>query len=334
MTKDGGGLVAEAGFRHDVLVPHGDDHLRELLAAEVRRSVAAGLEVLLVVAPRTRALIAGAVSGLDPAVQWHEPTAFRQRLGFAFESFRRLLADRQARPRPVHVIAEPGLTAGTEPGLPFDRAAGYLPYEAVYNDAYAAFNCTLTCLWDSRHHPPPIIDGIRAVHPFEVTAAGRQANPAFVAPAAYLAGQAPVPMPAAPPDVERDVALDRVEQLRELRSALTSWARGRGFSPEAADDLVVAAVEVATNGLFHAASPVRVRAWRHADTLIVQCDDHGGKPIPATAGYYRPASMVTPGGRGLWLARQLADIVTVDFEPGLTRVRLYFPYAVTHRDAG
>jgi anti-sigma regulatory factor (Ser/Thr protein kinase) len=332
MTVEGGDIVTGSGFTHGVLVADGDERLRELLAGQIRRSVAGGQEVVLVVGPRIRALLAGALSGLDGAVQWREPAAFAQRLGFAFESLRKLLADRRARTHPVHLITESDLTAHTEPDLPFDRAAGYLAYEAVRNDAYAADGCSMTCLWDSRQHSLSVIAGVRAAHPFELTEAGWRHNPGFLPPAAFLARQDPVPMPPAPAEVEQDVLLDRVGQLRELRSALLSWAVGCGFSREAGDDVIVAAVEVATNGLFHAASAVRVRAWRDQATLIVQCDDHGGKPIPATAGYYRPASLTTPGGRGLWLARQLADVVTVDSEPGCTRVRLYFPYSVTHRD--
>jgi len=41
----------------------------------------------------------------------------------------------------------------------------------------------------------------------------------------------------------------------------------------------------------------------------------------------RPAN-----GRGLWLARQLADVVTAYTGSGVTSVRLHFPTGLTHRD--
>jgi hypothetical protein len=59
-------------------------------------------------------------------------------------------------------------------------------------------------------------------------------------------------------------------------------------------------------------------------TLIVQVDDDGGRPVPPTAGY-RPPRPTQHGGRGLWLARQMADTVAVHTTPNRTSVRLHFP---------
>jgi hypothetical protein len=36
-------------------------------------------------------------------------------------------------------------------------------------------------------------------------------------------------------------------------------------------------------------------------------------------------------GYGLWLARQLADVLTTHTDSGVTSVRLYFPHDLTHR---
>ena len=95
--------------------------------------------------------------------------------------------------------------------------------------------------------------------------------------------------------------------------------------------MVIAVAEVATNGLVHGLPPVRVRAWGQGDTLVVQVDDAAGRPLPPLAGYVPPGTD-PDAGRGLWLARQLADVVSVHTEGRTTSVRLHFPHEVTHRN--
>jgi anti-sigma regulatory factor (Ser/Thr protein kinase) len=98
------------------------------------------------------------------------------------------------------------------------------------------------------------------------------------------------------------------------------------FTEQGLDDIVLTVAEIAANGLAHGGAPVRVRVWRQGGGLSVQVDDSGGIPLPADAGYHRPTAGQTPGGRGLWLARQLADVVSTRSRPGNTSVRLYFPF--------
>ncbi|MCY1141604.1 ATP-binding protein [Actinoplanes sp. Pm04-4] len=177
-----------------------------------------------------------------------------------------------------------------------------------------------------------VTDGVRATHPYLLTAVGHIPSPGYLGPERYLSERQDVPFPATPSEVDHEVILAEVADLGPLRAMLHQWAGEHHFAGEPAGDLVMAAVEVAANGLRHGAAPVRVRAWHHRDTLIVQCDDSAGRPVPTTAGYQRPRpAHFVPGGRGLWLARQLADVVITDSGPGRTSVRLHFPYEVMHR---
>ena len=61
----------------------------------------------------------------------------------------------------------------------------------------------------------------------------------------------------------------------------------------------------------------------------MQVDDRGGRPIPPDAGYHPPDRACN--GLGMWLARQLADVLTTHTSLNRTSVRLHFPYGVTHR---
>jgi anti-sigma regulatory factor (Ser/Thr protein kinase) len=285
-----------------------------------------------VVGNDARTVLAEHVGDLGGALRWSDPSAFYQRLGFAYEGFRRYLADQHTAGRRVHVVAEPDLDGGVDAGMHADRAAAYLAYEAVCNETYDPYDGAVTCIWSRRHHPAAVLDGVRATHRYLLTPAGRVPSSLYRGAERYLTQRYDPPLPPAPADVDHDVSLAEVADLSRLRAVLQPWVDKHGFAEEAADDVVVAAVEVAANGLRHGTTPVRVRCWHRRRTLIVQCDDSAGRLIPATAGYRRPQlADASPGGRGLWLARQLADVVITESVPGRTSVRLHFPYEVMHR---
>ena len=182
----------------------------------------------------------------------------------------------------------------------------------------------MTCVWDGRRHPAPIIENVRSVHNHEITEAGSVANARYVAPGDHFAARNHLPLPSSPPATDLDLSLAGLDDLPLLRTAVESWVRRRSFPPAAAGDVVIAVGEVASNGLVHGAPPVRVRGWHIAGALVVQVDDAGGRALPPTAGYY-PPTMRPRNGRGLWLARQLADVVTAQVHHGVTSVRLHFP---------
>ncbi|GGQ71638.1 ATP-binding protein [Couchioplanes azureus] len=316
---------------HSALIIGSQEELLAALPAEIHRSAGSYDEVLMVVGEQTRAVLAPCLGTLNGVLSWADTTAFYQRLGLAYERFRRYLAEQRDAGRRVHLIAEPDIAGGMDAALHADRAAAYLAYEAMCNDTYAPYHSAVTCLWSEHRHSAAVLDGVRATHSHLLTPAGLAPSPCYRTPERYLTEQPQAPLLPAPAHTDHDIELTDVTQLRRLRSVMNAWAAAHRFAEEPADDLVVAVVEVAANGLRHGTAPVRVRAWHHHDTLVVQCDDPGGHPVPATAGYRRPGSAdATPGGRGLWLARQLADMVQIDSTSGHTRVRLHFPYQVMH----
>ena len=315
------------GFAHAALIVDSDDTVERLLVPVVRRHVAAAEPVLLVVGPHTERALRGGLGPAADAVEWGGPEAFYQRLGFAFSAFGRYLEEQRAHGRTVHVIAEPDVT--TAPDAPVDRTAAYLSYEAVCNDVYARYGCPITCVWDSRRHPTLVIEGVRSIHDHELTVRGNQANGGFIPAGQYLRGRADVAMSPEPDVSDLDGAVRSLDDLAVCRLSIRGWAIGHGFADFAAEQVTAAVNEAVANGLCHGRPPVRTRAWRHDDTLVVQVDDDGGRPIPADAGY-RPPSR-PGGGLGMWVARQCADVVLTRTVAGRTSVRLYFPYTVTHR---
>jgi anti-sigma regulatory factor (Ser/Thr protein kinase) len=110
----------------------------------------------------------------------------------------------------------------------------------------------------------------------------------------------------------RDFTLD---SLAEVRHALQTAAGHAGLTGQALDDFVVAVHELATNAIRHGGGRGRVDLRCVDDTLLCDVLDYGpgfGADVPA-AGVPPPAE--TPGGRGLWLARQLTDTLMVSDRP-------------------
>lgn len=314
-------------FDHAALIVDTDDTLAGLLVPVLRRHLAAGEPVLLVVGPHTERAIREQLGPEAGALEWAAQETFYQRLGFAFESFRRYLQDQHARGRTVHVIAEPDVR--TDLDAPVDRVAAYLGYEAASNDAFVGYGCPVTCIWDSRRHPTLVIENVRSVHDHELTEAGRQENGSFASSGAYLAGRAEVPLPVPPDLVDLDLTVCTMGELAASRAEVDGWAGRHGFSSAAAGQVTIATNEIVTNGLRHGRPPVQLRGWRQDDTLVVEVDDRGRRSLPPEGGYLPPVD--ASGGMGLWIARQLADVLLSGRRDGRTVVRMYFPSDVTHR---
>jgi anti-sigma regulatory factor (Ser/Thr protein kinase) len=321
---------AQSSFVHAALIVDSDDAVIERLVPILRESIDAGLPVLMVVSEGLERLVRAELGPLGDRLEWSAPAAFYQRLGFAYEEFRRYLQQQHALGRRVHVVAEPDVPTTADPSSPVDRAAAYLSYEAVCNEAYATFGCPVTCVWDSRRHPTLTIESVRSLHNHEITASGRQPNEAHVPAMAYLARRNDIPLPRPSAAIGLDLTVSSLDELPSVRQVVRDWSGDESFTDDAIDDVLIAVTEIVTNGLIHGVPPVRLRAWSHTGTLVLQIDDLGGRALPATAGYFAPPPKQS-SGRGLWLARQLADVVTIHSTVGLTSVRLHFPYDVTHR---
>lgn len=317
----------ENRFSHGVLVVDADDTIERLLVPLLRRKIAADQAVLMVVSPSTAQIVHDRLAGEAHALQWAATETFYQRLGFTYSRFDGYLRKQHALRRRIHVIAEPDLVSDVR--APVSRAAAYLGYEAMVNDVFAGYGSPITCIWHGRHHPPRFIDEVRKVHQEELTARGRQHIVEYLPPHDYLDTRAETAMTPVPPVTDIDVTVSQLDEVALCRDAVARWAAGHGFVAAAVRQVVIAGSEVVTNGLLHGRSPVRVRAWSRDGTLIVHVEDHGGQRIPAAAGYRPPRSPADPAG--MWIARQLADVVLTRTDSGQTAVRLYFPYALTHR---
>ncbi len=105
-----------------------------------------------------------------------------------------------------------------------------------------------------------------------------------------------------------------------MRIDVRDMAVRHGFA-ERAGDLVLALDEVVANAQEHGRAPVAVRAWMDG-RLVVEVRDVGDGFDRARVWSTHPPTPLGRRGRGLWIARQLADHVEISVDPSGTMVRL------------
>lgn len=140
-------------------------------------------------------------------------------------------------------------------------------------------------------------------------------------PAAQTTRSAPDPGHTDTAGPEAQIALDQrfdADALFSLRSAVAAHASDLGAG-RAVNDAVLVAHELSSNAVRHGGGAGRLRLWRAGARLYCEISDAGqGMNDPSHAGTSRPLPSV-PGGRGLWIARQLAEI-SIDTGPDGTTI--------------
>ncbi|HEX8688650.1 MAG TPA: sensor histidine kinase [Solirubrobacterales bacterium] len=109
--------------------------------------------------------------------------------------------------------------------------------------------------------------------------------------------------------------------LHEARTFVGGAARRAGLSSDRTFDLVAAIGELTANSVMHGGGSGVLSLWVEADAMLVEVEDAGRIEAPLT-GRLRPAP-AQEGGRGVWMANQLCDLVQIRSGRQGTTVRLH-----------
>ena len=113
-----------------------------------------------------------------------------------------------------------------------------------------------------------------------------------------------------------------VADLRRIRSEVQAAGEAAGLHEHRVTELVAVVNELAVNAIRYAGGCGRVTMTSENGGLSVEISDRGpGLPETAT-GLERPPPDV-PGGRGLWLARQMFPDLKLDSSPHGLSVTVY-----------
>lgn len=230
--------------------------------------------------------------------------------------WQRFLDERVLAGRPSRGIGE-AIWAGRSPAELVECQA----HETLLNVAFADSGpWMLLCPYDIEALEPCVIEEARRSHPVIRTHDASQVSDDYLyehpSPARLTE-----PLEPAPDGTVETPFGPGFEALKAVRSLVSHFARQAGFDITAANQLVLAANELATNSLRHGGGQGTIRLWRDGHTLICEINDAGrlrGQPL---LGRQRPG----PGqidGRGLWLANQLCDLVQIRSTAAGTTVRV------------
>jgi anti-sigma regulatory factor (Ser/Thr protein kinase) len=290
---------------HVAVVYESDDGLRSGAGPFLQTGLGRGEVVLAVVSSRSQRALRSVLDDDGERVLWREPALASRRMSEVFEECRGFLAERHAAQEPARLLTENDLDTDPEPA----RLAAYLRFEAASTAVFGSYGYPWMCLYDRRRHPRLLVEHAGEVHPHLIGDGGLPVpSTRYAEPAAYLRAH-PGPLSPVPAQVGLDVRFTTAADLPAVRHRLRRYVASVGHGGDAVDHIVVAAHEVIGNALRHGRPPCRVRAWAFADVLRVRVDDQGddGRGV-AVAGYRPPPSPTSPG-IGLWVARQLADVV-------------------------
>jgi anti-sigma regulatory factor (Ser/Thr protein kinase) len=313
--------IADSGVTepalHAAAMYDSDDSLRGQVEPFLRAGLDRGDAILAMVPARVEQVLRAALDGGGDRVQWRKPNLSRRRPGEVFDDFHRFLAERHAAGESARLLTENDLD-----GDP-DRLAAYLRFEAVSTEILRPYGFPWTCLYDRRRHPEEMLTCVGEVHPQLTTHRGPPVpSTTYIPVDAYLTSHAG-PVSPVPEPVDMDVELATTRALPALRHRLPTRATSGHTGGDEIDLMLVAVTEVVTNALQHGKPPCRVRAWESGRVSYVRVDDHGHATGLATAGYQRPATPAT-SSTGLWLARQLADVIHTQTSAAGTAVELQF----------
>jgi anti-sigma regulatory factor (Ser/Thr protein kinase) len=307
-------------YRHDALLYDSPDQLAEVAAPFLLEGLADGDAAVVATSAPTADLLRDAVDG-DPRVHVLERgDVYRARTPAAITTFRRL-AEQQASAgaRRVRVVGEVDFGPTERDWLEWQR------YEAVINDALAAWPLWGLCVFDTQRLPEPLLTAALQTHSRVVTPSGPAANPRFTDPAEYLRAL-PVPDEPLEATVPR-LHASRVADFASLRRALAAELSAAPAEEDLLQDFLLAVDEMTSNALRHGGRPVDLRLWVASDRAVCTIGDRGTGWDDPFAGY-GPAhgDDLSRGGMGLWLARQLCDHVDITTGPDGALVRLTVRY--------
>jgi anti-sigma regulatory factor (Ser/Thr protein kinase) len=291
-----------SGFRHEALLYAGEQEFLDATVPFIRDAIARGEPILVVVEGGKLELLRAQLGDDADGVIFADMDDVGANPGRIIPAWRDFVDEHSAAGRRVRGIGEP---------IGPDRKPAELAechrHEALLNVAFEDVEgFWLLCPYDTEALAPEIVEQARYTHPRLATAGAQADSPAWAGPEqARFPFTEPLPPPAGEP---RELRFE-VHTLQLLRRFVARLARQAGLAEPSISDLVLATNELATNSVSHGGGHGLLRIWREPDRVICEVGDAGVIDSPL-AGRVRP-DLEDPGGRGLWLANQVCDLVQV-----------------------
>lgn len=313
-------MDAEDGFRHEALLYADEAEFLDGAVPFLRAAVACHEPAVAVLgAPKVR-LLRSALGGDAEGVLFADMASVGRNPARIIPALQQFLDGHAGAGGSARGIGEP-----IRPGRSAAEVVECQRTESLLNVAFHGTpGLWLLCAYDTGALDPAVIEEAYRSHPHVVADGVQRESPAWAPERmarAHLEDLLPEPA--------RDFGAMPFGEghLGGVRAAVAALARRFGLDEDRSADLVVAANEIATNSLRHGGGEGTLRMWREGRSLVCEVSD-AGRILDPLAGR-RPPRATQEGGRGLWLANQLCDLVQIRCFPEGTVVRLHLSLSRT-----
>ncbi|MET9605970.1 sensor histidine kinase [Streptomyces sp. NPDC006512] len=289
----------EAAFRHELYPYSGDAQFLSGTLGFVHEALDDGEAVVIAVPADKTSLLRSELAD-EPAVTFVDTTAAGANPGRHIAAWAAWMKERGEGERPVRGIGETDWR--------HVRSAAHLSelrhHEWLLNRAFAQSpTWSMLCPYDAADGDEDALRALSRCHPL-IRRDGRYLpNDVYLAVDDY-----PFDVLADPCDPYQELSYTHGD-LSAIRSKVSQCAADAGVPEDRLPKLAVAVTEIATNSIRHGGGRGTLRTWAQQSTFLCEFRDAGHITDPMT-GRTRP----TPGqvgGRGLWLAHQLCDLVEI-----------------------
>jgi anti-sigma regulatory factor (Ser/Thr protein kinase) len=301
--------LKHAGFQHEALIYHGSDEYVAGTVPFLWAGLEAGRPLLVAVGPDQTALLerelgkdAGRVRFLDMREVGRNPASiipvWQQFVG---ESEGRL----------ARCVGEPVWASRSPAALEECQR-----HECLLNVAFDPGPAwDLLCPYDAESLGEEVLGKVAHSHRLVCRGGEREESFSFVSDQDCFAGELP------PPTAMPEVLSFTLTELAEVRRRVAAAAERAGMGPAQIADLVTATSELAANSVMHGGGSGTLRLWREEERVLAEVEDRGRIEEPLV-GRLQP-DISQEGGRGLWLANRLCDLVQIRSGERGTTVRLH-----------
>jgi len=300
--------VEDIGFRHEALLYDGPDEYLAGTVPFLDAGIESGQEILVAVGPEQTELLRRELGGRVARIRFIDMREVGRNPATIIPLWREFVD--AAAGSPVRGIGEAVWASRSDAALEECRR-----HESLLNLAFEGARFDLLCPYDAVSIGDEILEKVAHSHPCLNREGHHEPSAIYEADPDHFAGGLPVP--GSPPEtIEFEVS-----GLGEIRRRVAAAAEQAGMNPREVADVVTATSELGANSVMHGGGSGILRLWSDEERLLVEVEDKGRIEDPLS-GRVRPR-VSQEGGRGLWLANELCDLVQIRSGEQGTTVRLH-----------
>lgn len=304
----------DAGISHTVVLFDSPVAFSEQIAPFVRGGVERDDVVIVTARPENSAPLRATIGEAAHAIRWHDASATALSPGQAFQRLHDTLLELGETMRGRILVVFEHVQDGRSAG----EVRELLRYDALCNETLAAIGASMLCAFDTTVTDDTLLRQVRQAHPCLAENGQAVASSSYVGARDYLAAGDRFDDLAPMPSYSKVVCPPADAAARDVVAAFA-----RGFlPPNRIDDLVFAANELVANAEEHGGGLLHLALWVDGATVVCEVADRGPGLLDPMSGYLPPPKPLDRG-RGLWLVRQLCDLVELRTSEAGTRVRLH-----------